>query len=231
MTLCSLGIHCLCGYRWGLRIPRGAVLGPPPSPTNTKFHKEQTCNFWPHFSLWNWSKLCSSLLWRAFRSASLDCRMVQSNEKHHKKFWRVRVQQVWLSVGPGGQICRWKFADKQTLSVYVCFTEKLSIIFYPLVKLDSTKTCLIFLPITLYCFVYSEGSWKIYFTKCHHGSSEEFEKSWKNIFKLIMVFYGSSGKSEPISMAKAVHDQVEDQITCDVRLFVIFSTHSENGFS
>ncbi|XP_066480514.1 oxygen-regulated protein 1 [Tiliqua scincoides] len=62
----------------------------------------------------------------------------------------------------------------------------------------------------------SEGSWKIYFTKCHQDSSKDFEKSWKNISKLIMVFYGSSGKSEPFSMTKAVRDQVEDQITCDV---------------
>ncbi|KAJ6662119.1 hypothetical protein lerEdw1_012584 [Lerista edwardsae] len=62
----------------------------------------------------------------------------------------------------------------------------------------------------------SEGSWKIYFTKCLQDSSKVFEKSWENISKLIMVFYGRGGKSEPISMAKTIQDQAEDQITCDV---------------
>ncbi|KAF7246133.1 Lipoxygenase-likey domain-containing protein 1, partial [Varanus komodoensis] len=62
----------------------------------------------------------------------------------------------------------------------------------------------------------SEGSWKIYFTKCREDSAKESEKSWENISKLIMVFYGKNGKSEPISLKSKVADQAEDNITFDV---------------
>lgn len=47
MTLCSLGIHCLCGYRWGLRIPRGAVLGPPLLLLIPNFTKNRPAIFGP----------------------------------------------------------------------------------------------------------------------------------------------------------------------------------------
>ncbi|XP_043395558.1 oxygen-regulated protein 1 [Chelonia mydas] len=62
----------------------------------------------------------------------------------------------------------------------------------------------------------SEGTWRIYFTKLCEETTEEFEKSVKNISKLIMVFYGSNGKSNPISMANKVGHQAEDQVTSDV---------------
>uniref|UniRef100_A0ACB8FDZ6 Uncharacterized protein n=2 Tax=Sphaerodactylus townsendi TaxID=933632 RepID=A0ACB8FDZ6_9SAUR len=62
----------------------------------------------------------------------------------------------------------------------------------------------------------SEGLWKIYFTKCHEDSSEEFEKSWENISKLVMIFYGTNGKSEPISLDGKRRDQSKNHITYDV---------------
>ncbi|XP_028592785.2 oxygen-regulated protein 1 [Podarcis muralis] len=63
----------------------------------------------------------------------------------------------------------------------------------------------------------SEGSWKIYFTECHENSPEEFKMSWGNISKLVLVFYGCNGKSEPISLEDKVGDQAEDhQVTYDV---------------
>ncbi|XP_044862525.1 lipoxygenase homology domain-containing protein 1-like isoform X2 [Mauremys mutica] len=62
----------------------------------------------------------------------------------------------------------------------------------------------------------SEGTWRIYFTKLCEETTEEFEKSVKNISNLVMVFYGSNGKSNPISMANKVRHQAEDQVTSDV---------------
>ncbi|XP_077208521.1 oxygen-regulated protein 1 [Paroedura picta] len=62
----------------------------------------------------------------------------------------------------------------------------------------------------------SEGLWKIYFTKCHEDSSEECEKSWENISKLIMIFYGTNGKSEPISLDSKRGDQAKNHIAYDV---------------
>nr|XP_056710895.1 oxygen-regulated protein 1 [Euleptes europaea] len=61
----------------------------------------------------------------------------------------------------------------------------------------------------------SDGLWKIYFTKCQEDSSEEFEKSWENISKLVMLFYGTNGKSEPISLGSK-RDQSKNHITYDV---------------
>ncbi|XP_062987373.1 oxygen-regulated protein 1 [Elgaria multicarinata webbii] len=62
----------------------------------------------------------------------------------------------------------------------------------------------------------SEGSWKICFTKCHEDSSKEFKASWENISKLIMVFYGNNGKSEPISLKNKIGNQAEDNMTYDI---------------
>lgn len=69
----------------------------------------------------------------------------------------------------------------------------------------------------LFNFIFSEGSWKIYFTECHENSPEEFKMSWGNISKLVLVFYGCNGKSEPISLEDKVGDQAEDQVTYDVK--------------
>ncbi|XP_075776815.1 oxygen-regulated protein 1 isoform X2 [Pelodiscus sinensis] len=62
----------------------------------------------------------------------------------------------------------------------------------------------------------SDGTWRIYFTKLSEETTEEFEKSVKNISKLVMVVYGSKGKSNPISMENKVQHQTEDQVTYDV---------------
>lgn len=67
-----------------------------------------------------------------------------------------------------------------------------------------------------FCFTCSEGLWKIYFTKCNEGSSEAFEESWGNISKLVMIFYGTNGKSEPISLDSRRGDQAKNHITYDV---------------
>ncbi|XP_062836432.1 oxygen-regulated protein 1 isoform X2 [Anolis carolinensis] len=61
----------------------------------------------------------------------------------------------------------------------------------------------------------SEGPWKMYFTECHQNSSKEFQKSLDNISRLIVVFYGENGKSEPISLEDK-QDQAEDQTTYNV---------------
>ncbi|XP_074841891.1 oxygen-regulated protein 1 [Carettochelys insculpta] len=62
----------------------------------------------------------------------------------------------------------------------------------------------------------SAGTWRIYFTKHCDETAEEFEKSVKNISKLIMVFYGTKGKSNPISMENKVQYRADDQVTYDV---------------
>ncbi|KAG8133601.1 hypothetical protein E2320_011394, partial [Naja naja] len=62
----------------------------------------------------------------------------------------------------------------------------------------------------------SEGLWKISCTTCREDSSKAFEESWENITKLIWVFYGNSGKSEPISLTSKTGIQADDKLTFDV---------------
>ncbi|XP_026526062.1 lipoxygenase homology domain-containing protein 1 [Notechis scutatus] len=62
----------------------------------------------------------------------------------------------------------------------------------------------------------SEGLWKISCTTCREDSSKAFEESWENITKLIWVFYGNSGKSEPISLMSKTGIQADDKLTFDV---------------
>ncbi|KAH0617711.1 hypothetical protein JD844_016210 [Phrynosoma platyrhinos] len=64
----------------------------------------------------------------------------------------------------------------------------------------------------------SDGPWKIYFTECYGNPSKEFKKSWENISKLIVVFYGNNGKSGPISLEDNIGDHTEDEATYDVHL-------------
>ncbi|XP_041329697.1 oxygen-regulated protein 1 [Pyrgilauda ruficollis] len=64
----------------------------------------------------------------------------------------------------------------------------------------------------------SEGRWRIYFTKHQEETKSEFEKLSENISKMIMVFYGSNGKSNPVSMENKVEHQTENQITYDIHL-------------
>ncbi|XP_063155355.1 oxygen-regulated protein 1 [Candoia aspera] len=62
----------------------------------------------------------------------------------------------------------------------------------------------------------SEGLWKICCTACREDSSKALEESWENIAKLIWVFYGNSGKSEPISLKSKAEVQADNKITFDV---------------
>ncbi|KAJ7338826.1 hypothetical protein JRQ81_012728, partial [Phrynocephalus forsythii] len=62
----------------------------------------------------------------------------------------------------------------------------------------------------------SEGSWKICFTECRKEPPKEPKKSWDNISKLIMVFYGSNGKSEPVSLDSKKENEAEDKTTYGV---------------
>nr|XP_020651634.1 lipoxygenase homology domain-containing protein 1-like isoform X1 [Pogona vitticeps]XP_020651635.1 lipoxygenase homology domain-containing protein 1-like isoform X1 [Pogona vitticeps]XP_020651636.1 lipoxygenase homology domain-containing protein 1-like isoform X1 [Pogona vitticeps] len=62
----------------------------------------------------------------------------------------------------------------------------------------------------------SEGSWKICFTECHEDPSEELKSSWDNISKLVMIFYGNNGKSEPVSLENKKGNEAEDKATYDV---------------
>ncbi|XP_014737101.1 PREDICTED: lipoxygenase homology domain-containing protein 1-like isoform X3 [Sturnus vulgaris] len=64
----------------------------------------------------------------------------------------------------------------------------------------------------------SEGRWRIYFTKHQEETKSEFEKLSENISKMVMVFYGSNGKSNPVSMENKVEHQTENQITYDIHL-------------
>lgn len=63
----------------------------------------------------------------------------------------------------------------------------------------------------------SGGRWRIYFTKHQEETKTGFEKLSENISKLVMVFYGSNGKSDPVSMENKVEHQAENQITYDVK--------------
>ncbi|KAM9387408.1 LOW QUALITY PROTEIN: oxygen-regulated protein 1 [Phaethornis superciliosus] len=63
----------------------------------------------------------------------------------------------------------------------------------------------------------SEGRWRIYFTKHQEETETDFEKLSENISKLIMVFYGRSGKSYLIFMENKMQHQAKNQIS-DVRL-------------
>ncbi|KAM3841839.1 oxygen-regulated protein 1 [Vipera latastei] len=62
----------------------------------------------------------------------------------------------------------------------------------------------------------SEGLWKIACTTCREDSSKAFEESWENITKLTWVFYGNSGKSEPITLTSKTGIQADDKLTFDV---------------
>ncbi|KAM6375920.1 LOW QUALITY PROTEIN: oxygen-regulated protein 1 [Alca torda] len=64
----------------------------------------------------------------------------------------------------------------------------------------------------------SEGRWRIYFTKHEEETKTDFEKLSENISKLVMVFYGSNGKSNPVSMENKVEHQAKNQITYDIHL-------------
>ncbi|XP_075271384.1 oxygen-regulated protein 1 [Opisthocomus hoazin] len=64
----------------------------------------------------------------------------------------------------------------------------------------------------------SEGRWRIYFTKHQEETKPDFEKLSENISKLVMVFYGSNGKSNPVSMENKVEHQAKNQITYDINL-------------
>ncbi|KAM6104684.1 oxygen-regulated protein 1 isoform 2-T2 [Theristicus caerulescens] len=64
----------------------------------------------------------------------------------------------------------------------------------------------------------SEGRWRIYFTKHQEETKTDFEKLSENISKLVMVFYGSNGKSNPVSMENKVEHQAKNQITYDIHL-------------
>lgn len=66
-------------------------------------------------------------------------------------------------------------------------------------------------------FICSEGRWRIYFTKHQEETKKDFEKLSENISKLVMVFYGSNGKSNPVSMENKVEHQAKNQITYDVK--------------
>ncbi|XP_068044820.1 oxygen-regulated protein 1 [Anomalospiza imberbis] len=64
----------------------------------------------------------------------------------------------------------------------------------------------------------SEGRWRIYFTKHQEETKSEFQKLSENISKMVMVFYGSNGKSNPVSMENKGEHQTENQITYDIHL-------------
>uniref|UniRef100_A0A803XVX6 PLAT domain-containing protein n=2 Tax=Meleagris gallopavo TaxID=9103 RepID=A0A803XVX6_MELGA len=64
----------------------------------------------------------------------------------------------------------------------------------------------------------SEGRWRIYLTKHQDETKKDFEKLSENISKLVMVFYGSNGKSNPVSMENKLEHQAKNQITYDINL-------------
>ncbi|XP_054250623.1 oxygen-regulated protein 1 [Indicator indicator] len=64
----------------------------------------------------------------------------------------------------------------------------------------------------------SEGRWRIYFTKHQEETKPDFEELSENVSKLVMVFYGSNGKSNPVSMENKVEHQAKNQITHDIHL-------------
>ncbi|XP_062424526.1 lipoxygenase homology domain-containing protein 1-like [Rhea pennata] len=64
----------------------------------------------------------------------------------------------------------------------------------------------------------SEGRWRIYFMKHEEEPKNDFEKLTENISKMVMVFYGSNGKSDPVSMGNKVEHQAKNQITYDIHL-------------
>ncbi|XP_017686265.1 PREDICTED: lipoxygenase homology domain-containing protein 1 [Lepidothrix coronata] len=64
----------------------------------------------------------------------------------------------------------------------------------------------------------SEGRWRVYLTKHQEETKPEFEKLSENISKMVMVFYGSKGKSNPVSMENRVDHQTKNQITYDIHL-------------
>ncbi|XP_030300550.1 lipoxygenase homology domain-containing protein 1 [Calypte anna] len=64
----------------------------------------------------------------------------------------------------------------------------------------------------------SEGRWRIYFTKHQEETETDFEKLSENISKLVMVFYGSSGKSNLVSMENKMQHPAKNQISYDVCL-------------
>ncbi|XP_075351577.1 oxygen-regulated protein 1 [Mycteria americana] len=64
----------------------------------------------------------------------------------------------------------------------------------------------------------SEGRWRIYFTKHQEETKTDFEKLSENISKLVVVFYGSNGKSNPVSMENKVEHQAKNQIAYDIHL-------------
>lgn len=71
-------------------------------------------------------------------------------------------------------------------------------------------------------FICSEGTWKIFFMQLHDKTTEGSEELIKKISALVMVFYGSNGKSNPISMENKVEHEAEDQITYDVKYYLYF---------
>ncbi|KAM9025480.1 oxygen-regulated protein 1 [Ara ararauna] len=64
----------------------------------------------------------------------------------------------------------------------------------------------------------SEGRWRIYFTKHQEEINADFEKLSEILSKLVMVFYGSNGKSNLVSMENKVEHQAKNQITYDIHL-------------
>ncbi|XP_025953665.2 oxygen-regulated protein 1 [Dromaius novaehollandiae] len=64
----------------------------------------------------------------------------------------------------------------------------------------------------------SEGRWRIYFMKHEDETKKDFEKLTENISKLVMVFYGSNGKSDPVSMGNKVEHQAKNQVAYDIHL-------------
>ncbi|XP_032775722.1 LOW QUALITY PROTEIN: oxygen-regulated protein 1 [Strigops habroptila] len=64
----------------------------------------------------------------------------------------------------------------------------------------------------------SEGRWRIYFTKHQEEIHTDFEKLSENLSKLVMVFYGSNGKSNLVSMENKVEHQAKNQIIYDIHL-------------
>ncbi|XP_069710231.1 oxygen-regulated protein 1 [Phaenicophaeus curvirostris] len=64
----------------------------------------------------------------------------------------------------------------------------------------------------------SEGRWRIYFTIPQEETKPDFEKLSEDISKLVMVFYGSNGKSNLVSMENKVEHQAKNQITYDIHL-------------
>lgn len=93
-----------------------------------------------------------------------------------------------------------------------------------LINIWNQKYLLIF--IFPFYFLYSncsEGRWRIYFTKHQDETKKDFEELSENISKLVMVFYGSNGKSNPVSMENKVEHQAKNQITYDVKYYIDLS--------